>query len=71
MSESDPEFVKRREEFQPEFAKDEPRFHGAEPEQAQVQRTTQGQKKHDALEKKEYREAGRKTRSSSNNEPKR
>lgn len=58
MVDSDTEREKKAQSFQPDWVKDQPRFAGTEPEQAQVQRTTQQQKKHDDFYKQELRQEG-------------
>ena len=58
MSENDPEFVRRQQEFEPEWVQDNPKFAGTEPEQPQQQRTVQQQKKHDAFYQQELRQEG-------------
>ena len=58
MSENDPDFVRRQQEFQPQYVKDNPLFPGTEAEQSQQQRTVQQQQKHDAFYKQELRQEG-------------
>jgi len=58
MSEEDPDFVRRQQEFQPEWVKEPRRFPGTEAEQAQEQRTVTMEKKHQSLFKQEQRQAG-------------
>lgn len=60
MSENDPEFVKRQQEFEPQWVQDPPRFPGTEAEQSQTQRSTMMQKKHQNFYKQELRGEGSK-----------
>lgn len=58
MSENDPEFVRRQQEFEPEWVKDNPLFPGTEPEQAQTQRTVTQENKHKNFYNQELRQEG-------------
>lgn len=58
MSENDPEFVRRQQEFEPQWVQDNPIHPGTEAEQSQVQRTVEQQKKHDSFYKSEQRKEG-------------